>query len=248
MYIEFIGLPGSGKTSIMRRSLMEYEELGVSAMPAHRVLTELPDLHQPRGVRGNPGSEFLYQYLCFERKHPEFVKICEKFMDGKMPMRLRYAISMGVYEVCDTYADKSPIIFNDEGLWHRGISLMSVGPWFDDLPRFLSVCPLPDALIHIPSDPTRAFEAVMSRLESRPHFQKATLNKSRIVAQFGGNVPYNAWSAAIDESVEFIKRAGVPVLSYDNNSTIEEGAAHIMRWVDGLIAQNEAAPKAKSAG
>ena len=165
-HIEFVGPPGSGKSTIHKNVTRQEQYYGGTATDAYRrqfaeqiggipakVLTTLPDPFQSRfegavlehRFRHHAASEFMARY-------PEFVKLVGDAIEAaehdSTTLSKRMLQMMGRYQLGDNTVRDHELLCIDEGITHRAVGFLQRGAEFD-IDEYLYSGPTPSALVYV---------------------------------------------------------------------------------------------------
>lgn len=123
MFVEFLGLPASGKTTIRTALTSALAADGSKIVPLEKL--DAMDTALPGYIRRNALPRAIYRLDEFSTKHPEFTRLIDLIGEQSpshkallLSVCARYQILQSVPGICD-YA------ITDEGMLHRAIHLMT---------------------------------------------------------------------------------------------------------------------------
>ena len=186
MIIEFMGLPGSGKTTLHAKAVQSLEEMACQVWtPEHYWEKQRPYYHRSfQGSRFNRmknGILFINQLISkvpsvlkYFFKNRSFVLFLWRNINN-FHYTLEYRVLLIKYFMIDLFPyssfsehafDRNNVILIDEGLIQHMYTLFVHKKRFleqEALRRYLSYAPLPNLLIFIESDPEVCFERMEKR-------------------------------------------------------------------------------------
>ena len=167
--IEFIGLPGSGKTTLFNDTSNYFESIGVTVLSHRNFYQILNDYYfsASKFSKNSIKSKFFYRrlfkYLWFIRftmSNVRYVALClfSIFnMEVKYPTKVRFLRwfikESAAWEFFSKLNMSHKIFINDEGFIHRALSMGHNVALSDRyIKKYFRVCPSTDAVIMIDID------------------------------------------------------------------------------------------------
>jgi Ser/Thr protein kinase RdoA (MazF antagonist) len=159
MIIELAGPVGAGKSAVAQGLPEALRARGIAASNLH----EIARLNRPR--------TWLWS-TWFAVRHPRLTWVAWRAVSGApIPWwhrRLIFGLTVGVggrIAYARRRVPRDHIVLVDEGLVHRAVNLFS---WYGRPPeravrRYVALVPLPDAVIHVDTDPEAARRRVLAR-------------------------------------------------------------------------------------
>lgn len=242
-HVEFMGLPGSGKTTLWRESISLLQKRGRLAMGLEeafchcllervvdkrlRIIKPLPYLIRKNLLRhySRLTETEALAYNRFMIEHPELAycvftalderpsSAAERTMVGNWVYR-----SFSRYDIVDRNLGPEETVVLDEGFCNRAMSLFAdhetlLDP--DMIHRYAKAIPLPDLVFAIETEPERCLTR-LSKRESGfpPRIGDPTSEEKRT---FLANV-----DRCLQTVRETIERDGVEVIEIDNDGSLED--------------------------
>jgi broad-specificity NMP kinase len=184
MIIEFVGLPGSGKTTLYRRARQMLDNAGFQLWTPYRlwtndVATLAPPGHArkngatPRKLSHMPRLSRVATRLQDLRANRVLVRwVLARILSSKQPWKYKaYAARLFLTSLADRcFAQRrsvpDEIVLFPEGVVHRGLSVFmhsSKAVNVEAIRHYVSAIPLPDVLIVLQADPNIVLERTRAR-------------------------------------------------------------------------------------
>lgn len=175
MYVEFIGLPGSGKSSLLSALTKKSAK---SAVPCHSLKTVADKTHakliqMPGYLKRKPGRGWFLGMLTFAHQHPDVFRILFENSISDSWINLNVMELLGQYYFAQRAELGRQPILCDEGFLHRGATAFSEPDRYSDMETYLSHIPLCDAVIHIDLDIEQALARCKQRRKGLPKAYQA---------------------------------------------------------------------------
>lgn len=225
--VEFIGTPGSGKTTLSSYLVGDLTGRGIrattpiersrtaigSALPARVVNTIAPVAARPRLLWALFYASGLLRGLAWFRRNPELARaIVAQQQRRPIPGRLRshvlywFFTLAGRTQVLQLGMDEDEVLILDDGFAHRAVALHAShldAPQASQVDRYIDRFPGPDVLVHVQTDRALCLERIKAR-GVWPHM--ADLSASAL-EQYVANA-----EAAVEFAVQRARRQGWIVL------------------------------------
>lgn len=215
MLIEFLGLPGSGKSTLIRALVPALRAQGMSARRADK-LAGLPSIERdaPRYLERGPDRTTLYRITRFRREHRGLMKHIEHKLALGQADEFLFSLTAGLYQACREYGDTVGAALLDEGFVHRGVSahLDRDDALFE---RYIGMIPAPDLLVHLCPPIDTAFERAVSR---RAHKGEA----EKVISKLGGRPVFQRRDALIRLGAAGIRARGGAVIDVDTSQPLRD--------------------------
>jgi Ser/Thr protein kinase RdoA (MazF antagonist)/thymidylate kinase len=232
MIIELAGPVGAGKSAVAAGLP---EALRARGIPAS-TLNEVARLNRPR--------TWLWS-TWFAIRHPRLTWAAWRAA-SRAPIpwwhrRLIFGLTVGVggrIAYARRRVPRGHVVLVDEGLVHRAVNLYS---WYPGVPedavrRYVSLVPLPDALIHVDADPDTARSRVQSRGLPRRLVGRSQTDVAAFVAR--------ARAVVTGAVAAFQQRPGATVIKVTNRQSLRRSITNAARSTSRLV--SEASPSAGS--
>jgi len=251
MLIEFIGSPGSGKSTLMAVSIEFFRQKGanvISRWDARRLYAERSLIGRLSSFVSRPGKERVvirfYNYFRdrerrkFEQTHSDLIAYVKKSLHNR-PLQagveerriLHYYENMIMqYGVLTALQRAGDVLIFDEGFVHRVVQLNVSDVETPDpmqVKAYLELAPWPDLLVYIQAPP----EVCQQRIRQRGQVSYlGTLDENRL-ARFLANT-----QTVIQLAVDHIRQKGCAVIEVDNSQDdLARAAAEIQDKLSRLL-------------
>ena len=220
MLIEFLGLPGAGKSTLIRALVPALRAQGMSARRADK-LAGLPSVERnaPRYLERGADRTTLYRITRFRREHRGLMKHIEHKLALGQADEFLFSLTAGLYQACREYGDTIGAALLDEGFVHRGVSahLDRDDALFE---RYVAMIPAPDLLVHLCPPVDTAFERAVSR---RAHKGEA----EKVISKLGGLPVFERRDALIRLGTAGIRARGEAVVEVDSRRPLNDCVAEL---------------------
>ncbi|MEM9582794.1 MAG: hypothetical protein AAGA08_06735 [Pseudomonadota bacterium] len=235
MLVEVLGLPGSGKTTLIKKVLPQLRALGLPARRADKIVglpCETPDA--PRYLRRSPDRTALYRAQAFRNAYPALMSHVEKRLDLDLTDGFLFSLTGSHYQGCFEYADRFDFIFLDEGFGHRGVSA-HLGQDDAMFAQYLELIPVPDLVIHLCPPPRVAFRRAINRHASpdRP--------KREVTGRLGDEAVFRKRHQMLQTSVTALQARGAEVLAINSADALDDCTAALIPDLQEVLAHHKAA-------
>jgi thymidylate kinase len=253
-YIEFCGLPGSGKSTLCAGAVAALNGRGRTLVDRSTLVSQ-GLRHRDFGWLGNflgrlaPGWRHRFLGLPhglgdwhrFAVDHPAFVALCQGWLsegnDEAWISAVYYALLTSAFEY-RLARSSAGLVLMDEGLAQRLHSFRGYGGRAQpgDAGRYAELMPRPDALVLVQTPP----EVCNERLGKRP----APLELMREDTETNRLMRLTQGQALLDELAARLEQRGVPVLRTAGAGSLEAGIAEVAAFVEKVLPTEGADPKA----
>lgn len=214
MLVELLGLPGSGKSTLIRALVPRLRAQNVSVRRAEK-LAGLPchDRHAPRYVQRGADRTALYRATQFRRQHRGLMKHVEHKLALSPSDEFLFTLTTALYQACREYTGTFGIALLDEGFVHRGVSahLECEDAAFQ---RYMEMIPVPDLAIHLCPPVQTAFERAVSR---RAHKGEA----HKVTSKLGDRDMFERRDALLRIGARHIHERGTAVIEVDTRDSLD---------------------------
>lgn len=226
MFVEFIGLPGSGKSTIIKhlRRLsggtdLPFETLSQIADQVHRI-----KLEQPGYLKRKPGRGWFQALLGFAHRHPDAFRV---LFENTLANSWENTIVMDVLGQYDLARQaKEPVgpILVDEGLLHRGAAAFLKEDAYSTLDAYLKDIPVAGVVVWLDIDVGTAIDRCKQRKKGLPrlyqHFSDAELLQH-----------YEKLKALHRVCIDQQDQAGATIVKVDTNALLETNVSDIHKAI-----------------
>ena len=247
MIVEFIGLPGAGKSTLMQAAKDTWNQLGLKALPASeigpyylrrtllgRIICLITPTKRETWVLNGIYRRFIHLYrVKFALKNPKLAwQVINFILHRPLPWKDKKVIlgwffrDASYYEFYQERLRPEELLLLEEGIVHRATSLYAspverLDP--NQIRRYISALPRPDLIIWIHTSLDTSVERVISRGEQRRYLGKDLR-------------PFIASSAEIIElAMQTVKGVGCDIIQINNDETFRKSKAQLH---DLLIERN----------
>lgn len=177
MFVEFIGLPGSGKSTLIKTLKRLSAHSDLPAVSLNHVAEEVLAARKenPGYLRRKADRGWFYGTFSFAHKYPEIFRIAFENTLINTPGQLDFLDLLGQYHFARLSQEERRLVLVDEGLLHRGAAAFLNPEAFSSLENYLDNIPAPDAVVFIDIDIETAIERSKQRKKGIPvHYRKFT--------------------------------------------------------------------------
>ena len=217
MYVEFVGLPGSGKSSVLSALIKKSAKSTVPCRSlkevANKTYAELSQL--PGYLKRKPGHGWFFGMLTFAHQYPEAFRTLFENSISDSWVNLNVMELLGQYYFAQSADLGHQPILCDEGFLHRGAVSFLQPNCYSDLDTYLKHIPRCDVVIHIDLD----VETSLARCKSRPKGLPRTyrpLSEAEVIEQM--DQLQKLHQLCLHQQEE----AGVRVIRVDGQRPLEE--------------------------
>ncbi|MEM6408260.1 MAG: hypothetical protein AAF700_07550 [Pseudomonadota bacterium] len=214
MLIELIGVPGSGKSTVLRALLPALRAQRVQAHRADRLIAlESTDPNAPRYLKRGPDRLALYRSLQFRRSHPALLMHIEQDLAPGPADAFLFSWTTNLFQAAREHGPKDGFTFLDEGLVHRGASFhQTAEPQLFE--HYLSLIPLPDVVVNLCPPPRLAYQRAVAR---RAH---KTLPRAKVEAKFGDKLAFRERHRFIERGLDHLRGRGAVIWDIDTSEPL----------------------------
>lgn len=216
MFVELLGLPASGKSTLFKACKSSLTMSGRSVGSAADLDTK--DTSLPGYFRRNPVTRALYRSEQLRSEYPECVELIDRTSSGQQNARALLYSSLVRQLICAANPDAFEVVMIDEGGIHRFIHLLvNSSPSHDDLlDRYCDLAPLPDAVVYLKLDPAVSHERALARLAERDGGKQPLEQlERRINAAHGGAEVLRLRADLMERALERIRAKGCEIIRVD---------------------------------
>ena len=168
MYVEIIGVSGSGKTTTAKEIMNAVRARGIKARNLHVYCSRAQLLNRYHWRKNLPDSErALHQYTlgtwAASVAYPELVENLFAATADKPTQRLGCARALAALSMLSEIGHDNLVITEDEGLLYRGAVAHTLSDDEGAFERFLTLAPFPDALVFLNVEPEEALRRAQER-------------------------------------------------------------------------------------
>lgn len=222
MIVEFIGLPGSGKSTLIN-SLCKYSSGNniravTISQQAQQVLSEKKSV---KGyLRRKSDRGWFFATYTFAREYPEVFRIVFENTIRNTPDSLDFLDLLGQYYFSQLKQDDKRLVLADEGLLHRGSSIFLYPNAYSDLDHYLNQIPPSQAVVWIDLDIDEAIERSLHRPKGLPQlYRKFTLE------ELSSN--YKVLQDLHQRCLTHQRNAGASIIHVDSRKSIGENTSYL---------------------
>jgi hypothetical protein len=244
--IEFIGPRGAGKTTLYKHiipKLKGHSEIKVKSDFTPYIFKKnkgwLGKIESSVRMKLKKGfinhSELFDSRYAFLKDHPAFVEYIWELISKYhirdhrgVDNRINVSTSIGRYLTSNQNISKSRIgkyCITDEDLIHLSILIFNNSYNEVELERYLSLAPLPKAIIYCNAEPQIITDRCISRRQVFSHLGRG---KQEIVEMVKVEL------AMYSQILEFLKRNHIKSIELNTESSIESNSEKIIDFINGL--------------
>jgi len=228
MLVEFLGLPGSGKSTLIRALIPALRAQGVAARRADK-LAGLPSIERdaPRYLGRGPDRTTLYRTTRFRREHRGLMKHVEHKLSLSQTEEFLFTLTTGLYQTAREYGSEIGPALLDEGFVHRGVSahLECEDALFQ---RYLGLIPVPELVVHL----TLPVEAALSRAVAR-RAHKA--DAQQVHTKLGDRAVFARRDALFQMGVARLRERGATVFDVATEQSLDACVAQLTAMLHGCV-------------
>lgn len=224
MIIEFSGLPGSGKSSVIRELFGTLATSDIELVPVHKTgvlsSTLAETMHNPL-VRAFPGRALMMQGIKFRRRYEDFVAAAlgaspEVSEDDEFMIHL---LGARFVQASDPEFARKLVLF-DEGFFLRGTAMFfRLGT--AGLSDYLTHMPRPDVLVHVSVPPDVAYERCVGRRPEVLHDRRV----GAVHGKFGDAEAFRRRNRLMEHGLAMVRKQGVRVIDIENSADLSLSVA-----------------------
>jgi thymidylate kinase len=234
MIVEFLGLPGAGKSTLSQLAAEALAERGIAVECANRMLAS--------GV--GPTRRWLRKsgcvidgLVCAPHDLGNAIRSVNRTRQRSLSELLHTTFNWLLVTALVRRAARSPkVVLLDQGvaqaLWSIGLSAQGEA-WQDIMRRAASLAPAPDMIVLVNADPSN----IASRLAARPR------NRSRLTVTRAADPALLARaSVLLKEATDIMRCRQVPIttVSNEHHQQLADNAATIVREITMTLEQGTA--------
>lgn len=248
--VEFIGIPGAGKTTLMPTVLAHLSAAGLSPLDLNAAVIAAARRSLRDGALG-PMLRFAPDRVArhlIARSHERFLSLSDALASQPAlgiaviesvqnrsvsapdaDQALRWLLdTLWKRELCRRGNGEGWLVI-DEGFSHRSITLFGYRYGDDErdfaaLQRYMEAIPLPSLVVKVNAEPLLCFE----RAGVPPRFRSLDEEEQRRYLDAAAN--------CAEDAVKLLAGRGVALTEIDNNGSIEDSRAELIEQIDAWIA------------
>lgn len=247
MYVEFFGLPASGKSTTLNGFKSAMFEYGYEN--AHRKYLEKRDysnLKIPPLIRRNMLLRSVYRAEEFRYKYPKFVAVGDQLFQRDFATRALFMHNGENYLSYNDYRNASTFHVEDEGFVHRGIYWLArlhrdnadlFDQFFENLPKI-------DLIVYTKTDPETSYKRAIKRIQEKRD-ENASMDEieKKIHRTLGSLEEFTICWEIMEFAILTLQEKGVKVITIDTSSDIDTAAAQVIGAVHDHIAALRKPPR-----
>ena len=218
MIIEFSGLPGSGKSAIIKSLRRKFRKSGIPLVPAQKTggqSSTVKEVMNNRWVNNWDGRALLYLANLFSRRHQAFFDhIRQSPVDATADEEFLLQLTgVRFLQASDPELHDKMVVF-DEGFFHRGIHLInSHEKRLSSLSHYIEKMPLADAVVHLETDADVAYDRCITRRAAGSLQDKHNF----VVKKFGDVPAFQQRKSVMEDALQLVEKRGGRVFRIDNH-------------------------------
>jgi thymidylate kinase len=238
MLVEILGLPGAGKSTLVRELLPSLRKNGLKSRHGHKVVgLSSRDPAAPRFLRDQPDRLALFRAETFRQENAKLVKHMERKVGQSLTDQFLFSLTSSYYQTYLEYAEDFPFIFLDEGFIHRGVVAHCNGKETSIFADFLKLIPAPDAIVHVKLSADLAFERAVERRSDKPS------SKARVIAKLGDLSDFRTRAKMLEQGTDAMVARGAALIEIDATTPPEACHQAALDQLLRLHKAQTAAPK-----
>lgn len=239
--VEFVGLPGCGKTTLTASLERRLAAAGVRAQGLRNATKSIMAQEQARigFIRHRPERISLYGLCLFARSAPALHDWVVRTSHGEFTTLIWNMEAMSQLGIVGSLGPSDLVVLNDEGFLQRLASNFIADPDDPTLPGIISHVPPEILTVSIRISPDQALDRARGRRKGIPLILRAQGDEE--VRQ-----GFARFEQAIENAVSCRQAQGCAVLELDGNLHPDMAVATVMDWlsprIDAVRARQAAAP------
>ncbi len=230
MYVEFIGVSGSGKTTARKASMEAARGRGLKARDLYRYCSAIRQM-PPQHWRKLPEEEghMHHRMLHLWKFCATYPNIAAELLEATNAMpnyQSEFTFAMANHMILDKLGHQNCMVTVDEGVLHRSIAAVSISGRTDEWADVMWEVPLPDAIVYLRVTPKEAAK----RAEGR----------GRVQAAPEGQI-WNAFARRqiklFDQLADHAEHEDVPVVLAGEKDSPEDIAARVADLAEQVMGQ-----------
>lgn len=219
MFVEFIGLPGSGKSSIIN-AIVKQSAGSDSQFTTLKRLAEkvLAKKKSQRGyLRRKQDRGWFYGTFSLAHQYPELFRIAFENTLRNTPGQLDFLDLLAQYFFARQEQNLNQTVLVDEGLLHRGAATFLYPDAFSTFDHYLEQIPPCDVIVWMDIDIETAIERSKQRKKGLPRLYRR-FSHSELVAA------YRRLQDLHQNCLAHQRSTGVKIICLDSKKTLNENA------------------------
>ncbi len=231
MYVEFLGLPASGKSTLLSRISKNAKANGWEiASQDWLEAKEKNNNSLPVNFRRKSDLRTHLRYLQFEQNYPEQIIFSRETFGQNLMARSWFDQIGGQYMAYQAHIQPKSIKLVDEGFLHRGIYALAQNQNENEksLQNFIQTLPKLDFVIYTEIDSQKGYERVHSRLKERMGDVAESMITKRLERAHGDYEAFHRRKLLMDRACQMLAAQKTKVINVDVTQTIETSTTKIM--------------------
>jgi len=225
MYIEFIGLSGSGKTTVAKAAMAEVREHGIKSQDIFRYCAGRRKKPLPNWRNAmEPSDERLHRHMLyfwqFSSRYPSVSVDLYRASSNTPLYQSDFSLALANVMMLKDIGHADRLIVTDEGILHRSAAVFAAAEDPSEFRETLHALPLPDALVYLRVDAQEAAQRSSGRRKpnAKPDGQTWEEFAAKQLALF-------------DNIAQRANAEGVPIVQTNYDSSVEDAAKAVSKLV-----------------
>ncbi len=237
MFVELLGLPASGKSTLTTQISQHYGNLDVVLKSIGSIADQDPGL--PGFVRRNTVPRAIYRLEQFRASYSDCMPLIDMIFDAELAQKALLVATAIDFQTYTANRALSDIAVVDEGFLHRGVYGLAKRPELaDQLDAYCHAIPVPDAVIFVDLPAKQAFERAVARLSQRVKAKKTQAQiLTRVKKAHGDVTTFEHRRSVMQQAAKHMAGRGAHVIQLDALAPVAEVRAQAIAELDRIRMQ-----------
>lgn len=234
MFVELLGLPASGKSTLLNDVARHYKNAGVTLKSVGRIADQ--DRKIPGFIRRNAVPRAMFRLEQFRASYPDCVPLIDTICGAHLASKSLLLGTAVAYQSYQANRDAADIATADEGFLHRAIfHLAKAAEPTEILSKFCAAVPVPKAIFLLDLPGHDSFERAVVRLMDRDKTNSPEEKiRARIQKAHGDAAALELRRALMLQAADQMAARGAHVIRLDSRTPIAEVRNTAIAALDAL--------------